>query len=343
MSEEDLLELNDGEESTEDTEDLTDGGYHSHSKGTKKSAEVDEPAEDEEIEVEVVKDTKKKWTKDPLETVNEDNDDDYSTSVKKRIGKLRASATELARQRDQEAQEKNELFAFAKSQAERLTALEAQLSNNSIKAIKDQEGSYTQLALSANQEYKQALLTGNADQIAAAHEKLTDAKVNLSQLKHQAEEQVVAAEAQKQRVAQQAQQVQQQRQQVQAPVVPGKRIGWFQKNPWFSPNGADEKSAYAIALDRKLQAEGVEADSEEYFDGIDKGMRSKFPSEFGVKRTPVTAPTTRTATKSSETGPIRGNKIVLTQSQMNTAKRLGLKTPAQLKRYAIEISRVKEK
>jgi hypothetical protein len=335
MTEEELLELN-GEESTEqDIENLSGGGYRKHSKPSKE-VEVDE--EVEEPEIEVVKDTKKKWSKDPMEVVGEDDDDDYSKSVKKRIGKLRASATELARQRDQEAQEKNELLAFAKAQSERLASLEAQLSNNLSKSIKTQEDSLTQLAKSAQAEYKQALLTGNADQIAEAHEKLTEVKVNLAQLRLQSENRTIEIENQKKLTEHNAKQVQQNHQ-VQAPVVPASRVNWFQKNPWFNPSGADEKSAYAITLDRKLQAEGVEADSDEYFEAIDKGMRAKFPSAFGVKRSSVTAPTVRHPSIGSETGPIRGNKIVLTQSQMNTAKKLGLTTTAQLKRYAIEISK----
>ena len=339
MTEEEILEL-DGEESTEpDSEDFADGGYHKHSKPSKEVEVEDEP--EEEIEIEVVKDTKKKWSKDPMEVVGEDNDDDYSKSVKKRIGKLRASATELARQRDQEAQEKNEILAFAKSQAERLSALEAKLSSNLTKSIKNQEDSFTQIAKSAQAEYKQALLTGNADQIAEAHEKLTDAKVNLAQLRRQAEDQATLIETQKQEAEKQAQQVQTKSKPPSAPVS---RINWFQKNPWFNPSGADEKSAYAIALDRKLQAEGVEADSDEYFEGIDKGMRSKFPSAFGVKRSPVTAPAVRQASRGSENSPIRGNKIALTESQMKRAKTLGLdKNPAALKRYAIEIMKVNNK
>ncbi len=341
MSEEELLEL-DGEESTEqETEDLADGGYHRHSKATaSEETEEEEVEEEAEPEIEIVKDTKKKWTKDPMEVVGEDNDDDYSKSVKKRIGKLRASAAELARQRDAEAKEKNEIIAFAKSQSERLSALEAQMNQRSKEAITHQTESFTQLAIAANNEYKQALMTGNADQIAAAHEKLTDAKVNLAQLKRTAAETDAAIELHNQKVAQ-AQQAAKQAPQVQAPAVPALRVNWFQKNPWFAPNGADEKSAYAISLDRKLQTEGVEADSEEYFEAIDKGMRAKFPSAFGIKRTPVTATTTRQPAAAKTEGPIRGNKIVLTQSQLNTAKKLGLTTPAQLKRYAIEISRVK--
>ncbi len=333
MTDEELLEL-DSDESTEDeSESLADGGYHSHSKKSKE-AKVEEENE-EEPEIEVVKDTKKNWSKDPMEVVGEDSDDDYSNSVKKRIGKLRASATELARQRDQEIQEKNEILAFAKSQSDRLSALEAQMSNNYVKT---QEEGFLKSAQAANKEYKDALLTGNADQIAEAHEKLTDAKVNLSQLKKQSQDNAALAESQKQQREQQAKV--QQSQQPQQPQYTAKTIQWLKRNPWFNPSGEDEKSAYAIALVRGIESKGIDPNTDEYFEAVNKGMRAKFPSSFGVKRSPVTAPATRQPSETGKPSTINGNKITLTQSQMNTAKRLGLNTPAQLKAYAIQINKV---
>ena len=339
MTEDELLEL-DNEESTEnDSEDLADGGYHTHGKPTKESKVADEVEVEveDEPEIEVVADKKKSWVKDPLEAVNEDNDDDYSKSVKKRIGKLRASATELARQRDAIAQEKEEIVAYAKSQGERLAQLEAKMAHDSKQSIKLQQDNLDQLSASANREYKDALLTGNADQIADAHNKLTDAKVNLAQLKRDAAQQ--DAYIQQLTAKQNAPQ---QQKQVQAPAANPNLISWIGKNAWFNAMGGDEMSDHAIRTHNKVLSEGFTEGSKDYFDAIDKSMRVKFPSNFGVKRVPVTAPTARQASSSND-NPIRGNKIVLTQSQMKTATKLGLKTPAQLKRYALEIAKTGSK
>jgi hypothetical protein len=322
MSEEDLLELGEGEESTEnDSEDLADGGYHSHGKPFKE--EKEEVEVEDEPEIEVIADKKKAWVKDPLESVNEDSDDDYSKSVKKRIGKLRASATELARQRDQIAQEKEELLNYAKSQADRLAQLEAKMAQDNKKSIKYQEDNFNQMSVMAENEYKNALLTGNADSIASAHNKLTDAKVNLSQLKRDAANQEAYIE---QLSAQHKNQAQQKTQQVQTQTAPVARVNWFQKNAWFNAMGGDEMSDHAIRVNNKILSEGYTADSPEYFEAIDKGMRSKFPSNFGVKRVPVTPPTTRQSSATSEGVKRSGNKITFSASQMATAKKLGIYT-----------------
>jgi hypothetical protein len=321
MTEDELLEL-EGEESTEnDSEDLADGGYHTHGKPLKE--EKEEVEVEDEPEIEVIADKKKAWVKDPLESVNEDSDDDYSKSVKKRIGKLRASATELARQRDAIAQEKEEILNYAKSQSERLAALEARMAQDSKKSIKLQQDNLDQLSASANREYKDALLTGNADQIAEAHNKLTDAKVNLSQLKRDAAQQDYNIE---QLAAQhKTQQVQQQRQ-VQAPAANPNLISWIGKNAWFNAMGGDEMSDHAIRTHNKVLSEGFAEGSKDYFDAIDKSMRVKFPSNFGVKRVPVTAPTTRQAPGENNGVKRSGNKITFSTSQMATAKKLGIFT-----------------
>ena len=323
MSEDELLEL-EGDESTEnDSEDLADGGYHHHGKPSKESKVADEVEVEEEPEIEVVADKKKAWVKDPLESVNEDNDDDYSKSVKKRIGKLRASATELARQRDAIAQEKEELLNYAKSQGERLAQLEAKMAQDSKQSIKLQQDNLDQLSVSANREYKDALLTGNADQIAEAHNKLTDAKVNLAQLKRDAAQQ--DAYIQQLTAKQNAPQ---QQKQVQAPAVNPNLISWIGKNAWFNAMGGDEMSDHAIRTHNKVLSEGFAEGSKDYFDAIDKSMRVKFPSNFGMKRVPVTAPTTRQAPGENNGMRRSGNKITFSTSQMATAKKLGIYTNA---------------
>jgi hypothetical protein len=78
-------------------------------------------------------------------------------------------------------------------------------------------------------------------------------------------------------------------------------------------------TAVALTLHRKLVESGVKLASDEYYDRIDQRMRQVFPdafiSEKPVKKSPVVAPANRS------TAP---KKIVLTKSQVNIAKRLGL-------------------
>ena len=78
-------------------------------------------------------------------------------------------------------------------------------------------------------------------------------------------------------------------------------------------------TAVALTVHKKLVESGVSTDSDEYYEKINSRVRQlfpdAFPSEKPVKKSSVVAPATR------RTAP---KKIVLTQSQVAIAKRLGL-------------------
>jgi len=88
--------------------------------------------------------------------------------------------------------------------------------------------------------------------------------------------------------------------------------------------------AYGIH-ERLVRDEGYDPNSDEYFETIDRTMRSKFPEYFGgddsqevsATRSPpvVTAP-------SSRNNGAKPRKVKLTRTQLSLAKRLGL-TPEQ--------------
>jgi hypothetical protein len=78
-------------------------------------------------------------------------------------------------------------------------------------------------------------------------------------------------------------------------------------------------TAMALEVHNELVEKGVNPSSEDYYKQIDAEMRKTFPDAFHsekvTKKAPVVAPATRS------TAP---KKIVLTQSQVNLAKRLGV-------------------
>jgi len=77
--------------------------------------------------------------------------------------------------------------------------------------------------------------------------------------------------------------------------------------------------AVALEIDKELVSNGVDPASDEYYQRINNEIRQTFPDAFSsekpVKKAAVVAPATRS------TAP---KKIVLTQSQVQIAKRLGL-------------------
>ena len=79
-------------------------------------------------------------------------------------------------------------------------------------------------------------------------------------------------------------------------------------------------TAVAVTVHRKLVESGVDPTSDDYYERINSRVRQLFPDAFpsekvARKSSTVVAPATRS------TAP---KKIVLTQSQVNLAKRLGL-------------------
>jgi hypothetical protein len=99
-------------------------------------------------------------------------------------------------------------------------------------------------------------------------------------------------------------------------------------------------TSFALGLHNKLVKSGVDPRSDDYYDALNARMRQVFPENFdedsdegegdSVKRAPkrqanVVAPATRS------TAP---KKVVLTQTQVNLAKRLGV----PLKDYAAQVA-----
>jgi hypothetical protein len=133
-------------------------------------------------------------------------------------------------------------------------------------------------------------------------------------------------------------------QQVQVPKPDNKAIAWQERNTWFGKNRL--MTGMALALHEELvETHGQSyATTDEYYDRIDKTMRSKFPEEFSSEtQTGGGKPSQRTENKpatvvapaSRSTAP---KKVVLKQSQIALAKKLGL-TPEQ---YAREFAKTME-
>jgi hypothetical protein len=112
-----------------------------------------------------------------------------------------------------------------------------------------------------------------------------------------------------------------------APKVDTKARAWQEANPWFGEN--EEMTAVALAVHKQLVNSGVDTNSDTYYDRINNRVRQLFPEAFtSGKRRPVgnvVTPATRS------TAP---RKIVLTQSQVNIAKRLGVPLEAYAKQVA---------
>jgi hypothetical protein len=95
-------------------------------------------------------------------------------------------------------------------------------------------------------------------------------------------------------------------------------------------------TSFALGLHSKLVKEGVNPQSDEYYEKINSRMRQVFPDNFEDTDEEVVTRSTKSANVvAPATRSIAPKKIRLTQTQMTLAKRLGL-TPQQ---YAEQVAK----
>jgi hypothetical protein len=264
-------------------------------------------------EIEVVDDTPEEDKgrppmKEPPADVTDEELSQYSDGVKKRIQHFSKGYHEERRAKEAALREREEAIRLAQSLVEENKKLQSS-QGQTQQVLLEQAKKVVENELSeAKRKYKEAYESGDSDGLVAAQEELTAAKIKADRVNN-----FKPAPLQQEKPA-----VQPAPQPVEQPVqVDPKAAAWQDANPWFGTD--DEMTALALTVHRKLVESGVSPNSDEYYDRINNRMRQVFPdafhSEKTVKKASVVAPATRS------TAP---KKIVLTKSQVNIAKRLGL-------------------
>ena len=292
-----------------------------------KEVEVEVEAK-EDVEVEVVDDTPKadrnRKASAPPEDVTEEELENYSEKVRKRIQHFSKGYHDERRAKESAERERKELERYAKQLAEENKQLqetkqktqEALLAQSKKEAEKDVNV--------AKFAYKKAYDAGDADKVLAAQEKLTDAKLKLDKLGN------VDLSLQEDETPVQSQQ--------ETAQVDEKASNWAKDNTWFGSD--DEMTAYAMGVHNKAVKEGLDPNSDEYYERIDSRMRSTFSDYFGEdeqtgqetkkRKSNVVAPASRS------TSP---KKVKLTRSQVAVAKKLGVPLELYAKKVAEEMMR----
>ena len=308
----------------------------------KKEVEQEEPdfeieGEEPEVELKVEDDTPEEdrnrspMPKEIVEDLEKDELENYSDGVKERLKQMKKvwhderRAKESAQREHQQAIEmaKKALAENKKLQEEAKKGREAYL--NSAKKSVEYE---TEMAKRA---YKDAYESGDTDSIVEAQTKLSEANYRRQQIENyvpprQEEENSVnstSTEAVK-------------------PQLDAKTMAWQERNTWYGTD--EEMTSAALGLHQKLVRHKGDAyvGSDDYWSDVDNTMRRRFPEYFeGENSTdgggkPVRAenkPATVVAPASRSTS---SKRIVLKQSQVALAKKLGL-TPEQ---YAKELRRL---
>ncbi|MBT9165487.1 MAG: hypothetical protein DDT25_00132 [Chloroflexi bacterium] len=269
----------------------------------------------------------------PKEIVEElDNDelDKYDDAVKQRIKQYKKAFHDERREKERALREQQEALSVVKRVYEENKNLRQTLTSGEEHLLTSYRGTAELEVEKAKRAYKEAFDSGDSDKLADAQEILTSATYRLEQLK-----QYKPALQPQQNELQETQQTQD------IPRPDQKALAWQERNSWY---GSDpEMTAAALGLHQKLAKDnGVPyIGTDEYWGRIDKTMRQRFPEYFepeerkqsrqtrSESRAPaVVAPASRsTASK----------RIVLNQSQLSIAKRLGL-TPEQYAREVVKMA-----
>ena len=191
----------------------------------------------------------------------------------------------------------------------------------------------------AKQALKQATESGDAEAIATATEALTLATADKSRLEQyrQAQKQYEEQEAAYVQSLENQPQDQQYTQPVEEYAEPSpKAREWAQKNTWF---GQDQvATSVAFAVHKQLENEGFDTDSDEYYSEIDKRVRQELPHKFNVEADKKPVQTVASPTRTTSTGRKQNNRIQLTPSEQQLAKKLGV----SFKDYAIQKARLQK-
>ena len=125
-------------------------------------------------------------------------------------------------------------------------------------------------------------------------------------------------------------------QQEQLPQPDAKAEAWADKNDWFGEDRIRTLAAFTIHDD--LVQEGFDGQTDEYYNELDKRLRTKFPNDFGVETeiAPVPQATQRVASAAGADAQGSNKKQVrLSPSEVEMAKKLNV----PLKEYAKFVKR----
>ena len=299
-----------------------DLGYtdHSNPKEEKSDKPKIEVAEDEETKQEVSEESG-----DDVGNKKEDkpNLNESRRDYQKRIDKL------VFQKKEAERREKAAL-EYAKGIQKKFDSSLKKFKSTDEQYLKELDARVDAQREQVKVALQQAIESQDASKIMEANDKLTQLSVE----KEKARLEIANREEQKKQEEEQNKQ----QQNVQAdtsntaessqsaPQITPKAKKWAEDNPWF---GTDEvMTNAAITIHNNISQEGIEVDSEEYYNEVNSRLRKYFPESFeanDVKDEPQKEKPKPVQTVASAGRSQQGRRTVkLTKSQVAIANRLGV-------------------
>jgi hypothetical protein len=297
---------------------------------SRKGGKVVEP-ESNAPEIEVVDDTPeedrgRKPMEEPPRDVTDEELSKYDESVQKRIKHFTKGYHEERRAKESAEREKDEALRLAQAVLAENKKLKGSVNQNQTALLEQAKKVVSGEVEAAKRMYREAYEAGDTDKLVEAQEALTHAKIRADKVNNfrpaplQVEETPVQITQQPTRAA----------------PVDDKLLAWQDKNQWFGSN--KRMTAYALGLHEELVGEGIPSGSDEYYRRINTDIRERFSDQFGADESVDAKPQ---RTKSNNVAPATRStaprKIVLTQTQVNLAKRLGVPLELYARKVAEEM------
>ena len=294
-------------------------------------------AKQDEVDFEIEDDTpeedrgREPLPKEIVQELENDELEDYSEKVKIRLKQMKKVYHDERREKDQALRERQAAEDLARRMLEENRSLKGKLSDGERYYLQTYQSAVELEIDAAKRAYREAYDAGDTERILDAQTRLSDAQYKLQKVK----EYVPTLQYDPNEVQH-------------VPEVPVARpdpraVAWQERNTWFGQD--EEMTSLALGLHQKLVKQYGDryTSTDEYWQKIDGTMRQRFPDYFqdspqqegkSASRTEKLSTVVAPATRSTSS-----KKIVLKQSQLNLAKRLGL-TPEQ---YAREIMKMEAK
>jgi len=317
---------------TEKTEfEFPDEGEDNPRKGGKVVETEIEISSDDKPEIEVVDDTPEEDKyRTPMSEAPQDPTEEelasYSESVKNRFKHFTKGYHEERRAKETAQREKDEAIRIAQAVFEENKRLKGSVNQSQQVLLEQAKKTVNSEIEEAKRQYKEAYESGDSDKLLDAQEALTTAKIRADKVNNFKPTPLQERETP----------VQMQPQPQQAAPVDQKLLAWQDQNQWFGSN--KRMTSYALGLHEELVENGIRVGSEEYYKRIDTDIRERFPDQVGAGESVDAKPQrTKSNIVSPATRSTAPKKIVLTQTQVNIAKRLGVPLELYARKVAEEM------
>jgi hypothetical protein len=287
-----------------------------------------------ESDVEIVDDTPeqdrgRKPMDEPPKDVTDDELAKYDEGVRKRIQHFTKGYHEERRAKEAALREREEAVRLAQQVVEENKKLKGSLHQGQSALLEQAKKVVANEMEQAKRKFKEAYESGDAEALTAAQEEMTMVKMKAERVNNF-----------------RPTPIQEEEKQVQIPAaepirakLDAKTQEWTERNTWFGND--DEMTSFALGFHNKLVKSGITPSSPEYYERIDARMKQVFPDAFESGETEVSEDATPSPKKSNVVAPATRStapkKIVLTKTQVQLAKRLGLTNEQYARAVAAEM------